>query len=207
MDTYNHWVIEQDEQHIIWLGFDRSDSSVNSINNAVLDELNAVIQSLEQQTAIKGLILYAAKEKGFVAGADVKSFSQFKQAEEAVAFLQKGQMVFSRLEALSVPTLAMIDGFCMGGGLELALACTYRIGTDEAHTRLGLPEVLLGIHPGWGGTVRLPQLMGGFQALTQMILTGRTLSARQAKKLGVLDEVVPSRQLKRAARHFIETKP
>ncbi len=95
----------------------------------------------------------------------------------------------------------------MGGGLELALSCRYRIATDEKDTQLGLPEILLGFHPGWGGTVRLPRLIGGFDALTKVILTGRSLSASFAKKLGLVDEVVPLRQLKRAAIYFIENKP
>ncbi len=122
-------------------------------------------------------------------------------------FLRKGQTVFSRLEALTIPTVAMIDGFCMGGGLELALACDYRIATDDKNTRLGLPEILLGIHPGWGGTVRLPRLIGGFNALSKIILTGAPLAAMKAKQLGLVDEVVPLRQLKRAAIYFIKNKP
>ena len=101
----------------------------------------------------------------------------------------------------------MIDGFCMGGGYELSLACTYRIATDEKDTRIGLPEVMLGIHPGWGGTVRLPQLIGGFKALSQVILTGRAFSASAAKKIGMIDDVVPVRQLKRAAVYFIKNRP
>src|SRR5690606_37468994 len=100
-----------------------------------------------------------------------------------------------------------IDGFCMGGGYELALACTYRIATDDKDTRIGLPEVMLGIHPGWDGTVRLPQLIGGFKALSQVILTGSAIPAVKAKSLGMIDEVVPVRQLRRAAVYFIKNKP
>ncbi|MDI1351407.1 MAG: 3-hydroxyacyl-CoA dehydrogenase NAD-binding domain-containing protein, partial [bacterium] len=140
-------------------------------------------------------------------GADVKLFSQFENPAQAVDFLQKGQAVFARLQGLSIPSVAMINGFCMGGDCELALACTYRIATDEKDTRIGLPEVMLGIHPGWGGTVRLPQLIGGFNALSQVILTGSALAASRAKQLGLVDDVVPVRQLKRAAVYFIKNKP
>jgi len=207
MSNYKHWHIETDSQNIIWLGMDRSGESVNTINEEVLDELNNILQGVEKKNDASGLVIYSAKDKGFIAGADVKTFSQFTESTEAVNFLRKGQTVFSRLEALSIPTIAMIHEFCMGGGFELALACDYRIASDDASTRLALPEVLLGIHPGWGGTVRLPRLIGGFNALSQMMLTGRAIPAKRAKKLGVVDEVVPLRQLKRAAQYFITHRP
>lgn len=207
MSNYKHWEMKKDAEQIVWLGFDRKDTGVNVINNEVLDELNSLLQDVAQQTDAVGLIIYSAKSKGFIAGADVNAFSQFKTPAEAVDFLRKGQAVFSRLEALKIPTVAMINGFCMGGGLELALACDYRIATDDKDTRLGLPEVMLGIHPGWGGTVRLPRLIGGFDALSQVILTGAPLAAAKAKKLGVVDDVVPVRQLKRAAIYFVKNKP
>ena len=207
MTTYKHWDSKTDADHIVWLGFGRCDASVNSINSEVLDELNIILQEIAKQTDLTGLIIYSLKEKGFIAGADVTAFSQFKTPAEAVEFLRKGQTVFSRIEALSIPTVAMIDGFCMGGGLELALACDYRVATDDKDTRLGLPEILLGIHPGWGGTVRLPRLMGGFDALSKVILTGAAIASVKAKKMGIVDEVVPVRQLKRAAVYFIKNKP
>lgn len=197
----------KDDKSIIWLGINRNGAAVNTINDEVLDELNEALQEISHDSDAKGLIIYSAKQKGFIAGADVKMFSQFKSPAEAVDFLRKGQTVFARLEALSMPTVAMIDGFCMGGGMELALACDYRVATDNKDTKLGLPEVMLGIHPGWGGTVRLPRLIGGFAALSNMILSGIPISASRAKKLGVVDDVVPLRQLKRAAIYFIEHKP
>ncbi|STX47324.1 yfcX enoyl CoA hydratase [Legionella hackeliae] len=160
MSNYKHWELQTDADHIAWLAINRQDTAVNAINNEVLDELNGLLQEIGQRAKLKGLIIYSAKEKGFIAGADVNAFSQFTTPAEAVDFLRKGQTVFSRLEALSIPTVAMIDGFCMGGGLELALACNYRIASDDKDTRIGLPEVMLGIHPGWGGTARLPRLIG-----------------------------------------------
>lgn len=207
MYNYKHWEIELDGNAIVWLGFNRQDASVNTISDDVLDELNNILQELVKKTDVKGLIIHSLKEKGFIAGADVKSFSEISEPQKLVEFLRKGQTVFARIEALSIPSVAMIDGFCMGGGMELALACRYRIATDNNDTRLGLPEVLLGIHPGWGGTVRLPKLIGGFNALSQVMLTGSALRAKKAKQLGLLDAVVPLRQLKRAAVSFILSTP
>ena len=207
MNNYKHWDLQRDEDHLLWLGLDRKNAPVNTINEEVLDELNSLLQEIAQDKHAIGLVIHSLKEKGFIAGADVKTFSEFSGPEQVVDFLQKGQTVFSRLESLTIPTVAMISGFCLGGGYELALACTYRIASDEQDTKLGLPEIKLGIHPGWGGTVRLPQLIGGFNALSQVILLGGAIPALKAKKLGMIDEVVPLRQLKRAARSFIKTKP
>jgi 3-hydroxyacyl-CoA dehydrogenase/enoyl-CoA hydratase/3-hydroxybutyryl-CoA epimerase len=207
MRDEKQWNLEQDENHIIWLGLDRQGMGTNSINDEVLDELNIALQQIETMHEAKGLVIYSCKTKGFIAGADIKTFSGLDTPERASAFLHKGQAVLSRLEALKMPTVAMINGFCLGGGMELALACDYRIATDSDDTRLGLPEILLGIHPGWGGVVRLPRLIGGLNALSQVILTGSMLRAKKAKKLGMVDEVVPLRQLKRAAIAFIQKQP
>lgn len=207
MNNYKHWDLQRDKEQILWLGLDRSDTNVNTINEEVLDELNSLLQEIAQDRKAIGLIVYSQKEKGFVAGADVKTFSEFSSPAQAVDFLQKGQAVFARLQHLAIPSVALIDGFCLGGGYELALACTYRVASDELDTKIGLPEVMLGIHPGWGGTVRLPQLIGGVKALSEVILKGKMYSASQAKKLGMIDEVVPVRQLKRAAVSFIKDKP
>lgn len=207
MNNYKHWNLQRDKDAIIWLSIDRKDAAVNSINEEVLDELNSILQEVSLDKNAIGLVIYSAKPKGFIAGADVNLFTKFENPEQAVDFLQKGQAVFARLQGLSIPCVAMINGFCMGGGFELALACTYRVASDEKDTRIGLPEVLLGIHPGWGGTVRLPQLIGGFKALSQVILTGSGITAAKAKGLGMVDDVVPVRQLKRAAVYFIKNRP
>jgi 3-hydroxyacyl-CoA dehydrogenase/enoyl-CoA hydratase/3-hydroxybutyryl-CoA epimerase len=206
MENYKHWVVERDEKDILWLGFDRENESVNSIDNEVLEELNSVIQEIQQSKA-SGLIIHSLKETGFIAGADINQFTKFDDPSVAIDFIRKGQAVFDKLESLAMPTVAMIDGFCMGGGTELALACDYRIASNEDKTRIGLPEVLLGIHPGWGGTVRLPKLIGGFDALSKVILTGSGLRASKAKKIGMIDEAVAKRQLKRAAIYYVENKP
>lgn len=207
MNNYKNWYMQRDNKGILWLGMNRDGMAVNSINVEVLDELNSLLHEISQDKNAVGLVVYSQKEKGFIAGADVNMFTQFETSAQAVELLQKGQAVFHRLQSLTIPTVAMIDGFCMGGGFELALACTYRIASDDKDTRIGLPEVMLGILPGWGGTVRLPQLIGGFNALSQVILTGAGLSAVKAKSLGMVDEVVPLRQLKRAVIHYIKNKP
>lgn len=207
MNNYKHWDLQRDSEAILWLGLDRKDTTVNSINEEILDELNSLLQEIAQDKNAIGLIIYSLKKKGFIAGADVNSFSTFETPDLAVDFLRKGHAVFTRLETLTIPSVALINGFCMGGGYELALACTYRIASDEKDTRIGLPEVLLGIHPGWGGTVRLTQLIGGFNALSQIILPGSAVPAAKAKNLGMIDDVVPVRQLKRAAVYFIKNKP
>lgn len=207
MRNLTQWKLEEDAQHIVWLGLDRQDMQTNTINDEVLEELNVLLQEISNNNQAKGLVIYSCKSKGFIAGADIKTFSTMHSADSILSFLHHGQAVFSRLEKLKIPTVAMIDGFCLGGGLELALACDYRIATDSDDTRLGLPEILLGIHPGWGGLVRLPQLIGGLNALSQVILPGSMLRAKKAKQLGIVDEVVPVRQLKRAAIFFIKNKP
>lgn len=208
MDNYHNWEVEIDQNEILWLKINRQNAAVNSINSETLDELNQILQViLQKDKPINGLVIYSDKPSGFIAGADITSFSNLTSADAVANFLRQGHAVFARLESLIIPTVVMIDGFCFGGGLELALACKYRIATDNPNTRIGLPEILLGIHPGWGGSVRLPQLIGGFDALTKVILTGAGLSSANAKRLGIVDDVVPYRQLKRAAVYFIKNKP
>jgi len=207
MHNKQQWLMETDSDNIVWLGLDRQGAGTNSIDDTVLDELNVLLQDIASMPQLKGLVVHSLKAKGFIAGADITTFSDLDTPERASQFLRKGQAVLARLEALTIPTVAMIDGFCLGGGMELALACDYRIATDSDSTRLGLPEIKLGIHPGWGGVVRLPRLIGGFKALSQVILTGSMLRAKKAKALGLVDDVVPLRQLRRAAIYYIEHKP
>src|SRR3990167_1297028 len=207
MSHYKNWDVSVDDDHIFWVGINVTNSSTNVLGSDVLNELNSILQDITQNKTAKGAVFYSLKKNGFIAGANVKEFANFTKSTEVIDFLRKGQTVFAKLESLTIPTVAIIDGFCMGGGLELALACNYRIATNEENTKIGLPEVLLGIHPGWGGTVRLPRLIGGFNALTKVILPGMPIRASNAKKLGILDDVVPIRQLKRAAIYFINNTP
>jgi 3-hydroxyacyl-CoA dehydrogenase/enoyl-CoA hydratase/3-hydroxybutyryl-CoA epimerase len=204
---FQNWTKELDIYGIAWLGLDCHNSSANVINHDVLDELNILIQKIGKDESIKGLVIYSKKSSGFIAGADVHTFSKYHEPDQVRDFLKKGLNVFNRIEQLTIPTVAMIDGFCMGGGYELALACRYRVASDRAETKIGLPEVLLGIHPGWGGTVRLTKLVGGFDALTKVMLSGKPASAKAAKAIGMVDEIAPVRQLRRVAEYYIVEQP
>jgi 3-hydroxyacyl-CoA dehydrogenase/enoyl-CoA hydratase/3-hydroxybutyryl-CoA epimerase len=191
-----HWQLETSAEHVI-ATLDVADSSANVLSREVLQELDELLAELEQGSA-SGLIIRSGKQGGFIVGADVREFGQVHDAAQAAELARGGQRVFNRLASLAVPTVALIHGYCLGGGLELALACRFRVARDDDNTRLGLPEVRLGIHPGFGGTVRLPPLIGTLPAL-DLMLTGRTLGSRQAHKLGLVDEVVPERHLLDAA--------
>jgi 3-hydroxyacyl-CoA dehydrogenase/enoyl-CoA hydratase/3-hydroxybutyryl-CoA epimerase len=201
---YINWYIVEEEE-IYWLYFDRADSGTNVLSSDVLDELETILRKLSVKQ-IKGLVILSAKQNGFIAGADIQEFTRLKNSTEAEALIKRGQSVFEHLENMPFPTVCLIHGFCLGGGLELALACRYRVARDDIHTRLGLPEVKLGIHPGFGGTVRLPRLIGAPQAM-DLILTGRTIDVFRAKKIGLVDYVVPDRHLKDMAEKCLTTKP
>lgn len=204
MIEYQHWHLEKDLDKIFWLTLNRKDASVNSISVSVLDELDQLITQLIQ-TPPSAVIIISGKEKGFIAGADIKEILELKTEEEAYQFARHAQKIFARLEHLPVPTVAMIQGFCLGGGLELALACQYRVA-DVNNSFLGLPEVNLGLHPGWGGTVRLPQLIGPRHAL-ELMLNGKPISGQKAKKLGLVDAAVPDYHLRKWATHLALKKP
>ena len=195
-----HWQLQRQE-NIAWLYFDRKKCAVNSIDKNALIELKSLLTTIEKDKSIHGLIITSGKADGFIVGADIQTISFLSSEKEIFDFIRLGQLVFEQLAALKIPTVALIKGFCLGGGLELALACRYRIAIDDPSTRLGLPEVKLGIHPGWGGTVRLPRLVGAVNAL-QLILTGRMLSAQAAAKIGLVDAVVPQRHAERAALYY-----
>ena len=190
---------------IAWLAFDKAGTATNTLSAAALAELNEALDRLERDRP-KGLVIRSAKPSGFIAGADVAEFGDIHDAQVARALVERGWNTFERLARTPYPTLALIRGFCLGGGLELALACRYRVVVDEPSTRLGLPEVMLGIVPGWGGIRRLPRLVGGPAAL-DLLLTGRTVDARKAKKLGLADECVPPRIMDNTARGVLLAQP
>lgn len=203
---YQNWRVETDNDNIFWLYFDRAGRSTNSISPAVLDELEQILNKITSDNLARAVVFASAKASGFIAGADVEQFTQFKTTQEAMAFINKGQELFKRIAALKIPTIAMIKGFCLGGGMELALACRYRVAEDGSKTKLGLPEILLGIHPGWGGCIRLPRLVGAIQAM-DLILTGRTVSAKAAARMGFVDVAVPDRHLIQAVRYYALKAP
>ena len=205
MQEFKHFRIEQSAAGIAWLSIDVAGSGANTLSKEVLEELNAVLDALIELRP-KGLAIRSAKSGGFIAGADVKEFTHIESSDDALDLIRRGQHVMDRIEALAFPTVAVIAGFCLGGGLELALACNYRIALGDPKTRLGLPEVKLGIHPGFGGTVRAIRLLGPVAAM-DLMLTGRTLAARQAKRIGLVDHAVPERLLESAAEQLFAAQP
>ena len=202
---YKNWRLNTDENNFIWLEIDKADASTNVLSTEVLEELDAALDKVSAASP-KGLIITSAKSSGFIAGADINEFLQQKDEASATELIQRGQRIFDKLEALSFPTVALINGFCLGGGYELALACRYRVADNDPKVKIGLPEVKLGIHPGFGGTVRLPPLVGAPAAM-DMMLSGRMLSARAARKIGAIDWAVPTRQLRDAAVAILKKAP
>ena len=202
---YNHWKLEYDEANILWLHLDVAESSVNLLSSQVFEELNLILDDLATDLP-KGLVILSDKKDSFVFGADIKEFTTLENHSQAVAFLERGHALMNKLEALPRPTVSMIHGMCLGGGTELSLACRYRVISTEDCSRIGLPEIKLGIFSGYGGTVRSIRRAGPLAAMN-MMLTGRVLTARAAKKIGLVDEAVPLRQLKHAARRFVMDAP
>lgn len=195
-----------DDQHIAWLAIDVPGEKMNTLQAAFAQEMQDVFKQLdEQKKQLKGLIIYSLKPDNFIAGADVRMLDACRSASEAQSLATQGQQMFQQLEAFPFPVVAAIHGSCLGGGLELALACDYRVCSDDDKTRLGLPEVMLGLLPGSGGTQRLPRLIGLLPAL-DLILTGKQLRANKAKKLGVVDACVPESVLLDVAQRFITDK-
>lgn len=202
---YKNWQLIVDEENIVHLSIDKLDATTNVLSSDVLQELDLALAEIKAAQP-KGLLIRSAKSNGFIAGADVSEFKQVKTRDQAFEFIRYGQGILDKLESLPFPTVSLIDGFCVGGGLELALACRYRIATEASQTRMGLPEVKLGIHPGFGGTMRLTRLIGAVAAM-DLMLTGRTVDARKAKKLGIVDHVVPKRHLLTAGLSMIKDQP
>lgn len=203
--SLKHWTLERDFEGIAWLGFDREGETVNSLSRDVLLELGVLLDSLSLDLPT-GLVIYSNKESGFIAGADIREFDQQQDLTAVKASIEVAHHIFDKLDALPCPTVASIKGYCLGGGLELALACDYRVALDSDSTRIGFPEIQLGIFPGFGGTARSIRLLGGYKALT-LILSSRTLKARTAKSLGLIDQVVPKHtSLRWAARKTILKK-
>ncbi|TMG98850.1 MAG: crotonase [Betaproteobacteria bacterium] len=200
-----NWVITRADDGIATLLFDRAGATANTLSQQVLAELNEALDIFDRDPP-KGVIVRSGKASGFIAGADITEFGKLSNPDAAMALVKRGWDTFMRVADVSYPTLALIKGFCLGGGIELSLACRYRVVIDEPGTRLGLPEVLLGIVPGWGGIHRLPRVIGAPAAL-DMLLTGKTVDARRAKKLGLADECVPVRIMENTARGVLKALP
>jgi len=175
------------------LTFDRPDSSANVFDRPTLEELGDHLDFIAESSVLKGVVLTSAKESIFIAGADLHALAGVSSRDMA-GLIELGQTVFNRLASLDIPTAAAIHGACVGGGLEVCLACDYRVASPERATKIGLPETQLGILPAWGGSTRLPRLIGLPRALN-VILGGKTLPAGQALKYGIVDDLVPRERL------------
>jgi 3-hydroxyacyl-CoA dehydrogenase/enoyl-CoA hydratase/3-hydroxybutyryl-CoA epimerase len=196
---YRHFRLNRDADGVAWLLFDREGTSANTLSADVIGELDRVLAELEEQRPT-GLVIRSAKTSGFIAGADVNEFRGASDPKQVETEIGRAHAVIDRLEALRIPTVAVIHGFCLGGGLEVALACQMRIAIEGA--RFGFPEIMLGLHPGLGGTARFTALVNPLQAMT-MMLTGKTIDARKAKSLGLVDAVTEERHVRNAVKDAI----
>ncbi|MBT8127930.1 MAG: enoyl-CoA hydratase/isomerase family protein [Gammaproteobacteria bacterium] len=203
--NHSHWKLNFDDHNIAWLHLDMADSTVNLLSGAVLEELRSVLDELENYSP-QGVIIVSDKQAGFIFGADIKEFLELDDITQSQPFLDRGHEIMDKLAAMTCPTVSMVKGMCLGGGMELSLACDYIVATDDASTRLGLPEIKLGIHPGYGGTARSIQRCGPLPAM-DIMLSGRAIPARTAKKIGLIDDCVPERQLKPAAISYVLEAP
>jgi 3-hydroxyacyl-CoA dehydrogenase/enoyl-CoA hydratase/3-hydroxybutyryl-CoA epimerase len=199
------WKVDKDADSIVWLTLDKPKTSANVLSSYVLRELDTILAPLVQNPP-RAVIVISGKKSGFVAGADIKEFTGITDAEKGFELIRGGQEVLNRLEALRCPTVAAIHGFALGGGLELALACRYRVAVNDEKLSLGLPEVLLGIHPGFGGTVRSVRLLGVRPAM-EMMLTGKPVRADKALRIGLVDKLVSAEELRAAAKDIALRAP
>ncbi|MFQ5790208.1 MAG: 3-hydroxyacyl-CoA dehydrogenase NAD-binding domain-containing protein, partial [Acidobacteriota bacterium] len=186
------------EDGLAWLTFDCPGEKVNKLSSAVMASLSSLLDELRGRKDIAGAIITSAKDGIFIAGADIHEIRDVATREEGARASRLGQEIFGQIEKLPFPVVAAVSGVCLGGGTELALACHGRLGTDHPRFQMGLPEVNLGIIPGWGGTTRLPRLVG-LQRGLELILTGRSVDASKARRYGLVDEAVPHQEVRRHA--------
>jgi 3-hydroxyacyl-CoA dehydrogenase / enoyl-CoA hydratase / 3-hydroxybutyryl-CoA epimerase len=201
----SNWTLQIDADRIAWLTADMGGSSANVLSGDMVRELAEKLTEIATLLPV-GMVVQSGKASGFIAGADIKEFVQIRSPAEGYELVRAGQAVMQQLAGLPCPTVAAIRGFALGGGLELALACSYRVGADEAALSLGLPEVLLGIHPGFGGTVRSVQLIGVRPSL-ELMLKGRPFRGARALNVGLLDELVPPAELAARAKALVLQRP
>ncbi len=189
------------EKNIGVLTFDLSGEKVNKFSTPVMQELDEMLESIATNTDLECLLIYSAKKNIFIAGADIKEIENIYDPDEGYKVSRIGQDIFNKISKLPYPTIAVINGACMGGGTEMALACTYRLASDDPKTKIALPEVNIGVFPGWGGTQRLPALIG-LQRSLDIILTGRNLDAKRALRSGVIDKIVPKEMVLETGMQF-----
>ncbi len=201
----DHWKLEVDADRVAWLTCDMAGASTNVLSGEVVRQLSVKLGEAAALLPI-AMVVRSGKRNGFIAGADIKEFLNVRTPAQGYELVRAGQSVLDQLEQLPFPTVAALHGFALGGGLELALACTYRVGADETALSLGLPEVLLGIHPGFGGTVRSVRLIGVRPSL-ELMLRGKPFKGARAKALGLLDELVPAAELAARAKAVGLSRP
>ena len=191
---YDHWHLQRDDNGVLWALLDKKDASANTLDAAILEEFGHILDGLDKKPP-RALVLRSLKPGGFCAGADIEQFSRYDESEMA-DLLRRGHEILDRLEKLRQPTIAVVHGHCLGGGLELALACDRRIGL-KGSLQMGFPEIQLGLHPGLGGTFRLTGLIDPVQAMT-MMLTGKSAHDEQTRSRGLVDALVEERHLENA---------
>ena len=204
-NTITDWQSNRDDDGILWLILDQQGTDTNVLSISVLEQLDSLLDEIKGDLP-QAIIFRSGKTRGFIAGADVKEFLDVTTVQEALIMIKRGQALFSRIESLPCTTVALIEGFCMGGGTELALACDHRLALDDSDTRIGLPEVKLGIHPAYGGLVRSTAIINPLKSL-EIMLSGRSLTARAARAIGLVDDAQPQRQIERAARQMALSPP
>ena len=197
-----HWKTETDNDGIVWLCIDRADSNANTMSSEVLLELDSLLKPMLEKPPA-GVVIWSAKSSGFVMGADINEFTTIETEKQAYELVRLGQQLLDQLEALTCPTVAAIDGFCLGGGLELAMACKYRLALETDKKILGLPEVQLGLHPGFGGTVRAVQICGVRPGM-QIMLAGQPIRVDKARKIGLVDKITDADNWRQAAKALIK---
>ncbi len=200
MDLKN-WTLDADDDGIAWLRIDKADSSANVLSTEVMSELNSIVDTLGT-TLPRGLVVHSGKRNGFIMGADINEFTSVDTPDAAYEVTRLGQQVFDKIEALGCPTVAVINGFAMGGGLELVMAFDYRIALANKKRVLGLPEVKLGLHPGFGGTVRAVQICGVRPAM-QLMLTGNPITVDKGRRIGLIDRIAAEDNWRQAAKEMI----
>ena len=201
--TMKHWTTETDDEGIVWVRIDKADGKANVLSNEVMTELDALIRPL-QIAPPRGLVLYSGKQNGFIMGADITEFTSIETPEQAYEVARLGQAIFDRIEALDCPTVAAINGFALGGGLELAMAFDYRLALANKKPILGLPEVQLGLHPGFGGTVRAVQICGVRPGM-QLMLTGKPITIDKGRRIGLIDRIAAEDNWRQACRELINS--
>lgn len=197
-----HWKLELDEKKVAHLSIDVAGKNANSLSGDVILEFKQVLDQLSSESPA-ALVIRSGKDSGFIAGADINEFETLNTESEAQNLIGQAHEVINQLDDFPATTIAVINGFCLGGGLELALACDVRIAVNQPATRLGLPEVKLGLHPGFGGTARSVDTVGVVQGM-QMMLTGKSYSAYQAKKMGLVHEAVAERSLTKTIQQYLD---